>query len=641
MAYIINKSDGSILLTLQDGDLNVSTSLGLLGRNYTGYGEVQNENFIFLLENFANVNPPARPIKGQTWFDSANNILRVYEGQQWIPVGSATLSAIPPAEVLGSFWLKTTTNQIYVFTVSGWELVGPQGVEGFGKTRAESQILKDTNDVNYAVILFFVNGIVEAICSSTAFTLNSSNSIPGFFNIVKGINISSLSTIHGNLSGNATTATRLETPRTINSVAFNGTSNIVIKADTTNFLRKGDYLLGLDFNGSAERIWSVDASSENFVGKIVARDNAGSFSAQEISAVSFNGTLQGNVNAVSGTSFFNKILSPLIEGQTYTGNAASATRLNPGRFVNGVYFDGTSNITVTANAQTLSGTFINSSVISSSLNTVGTLLNLTINDAGIEIGQGNKLKISTTSANPKISGDNSLDISTDSNLGIKFVGISEAVQVGGPPAPAILSNSSTINIGGPTRKFDKIYANLFVGNSDTATKLQTSRTINGVLFDGTQNIVIVDNTKLPIAGGTVTGNLTVNGRLANNKIPIFSADVVNKEYLDSIIASITSRPMALVRFRGSNGSIIWSYNVNSVARTGNGRYTINIRPGTFFQNQFVAAGMASDVDHFVAMPSYSVGANSAQDTLFITTVDNGSGNDSPSNTAEVTVIMIG
>ena len=140
MAYIINKSDGSILLTLQDGDLDVSTSLGLLGRNYTGYGEVQNENFIFLLENFANVNPPARPIRGQTWFDSTNNVLKVYEGQQWIPVGSATLSTTPPAEVLGSFWLKTTTNQIYVFTASGWELVGPQGVEGFDKTRAESQI---------------------------------------------------------------------------------------------------------------------------------------------------------------------------------------------------------------------------------------------------------------------------------------------------------------------------------------------------------------------------------------------------------------------------------------------------------------------------------------------------------------------
>ena len=121
MAYVLNKSDGSILLSIQDGELDTSTSLVLLGRNYTGYGEVQNENFIFLLENFANTNPPARPIKGQTWFNSSVNVLNAYTGTVWIPVGAATPSATPPAEVIGAFWLKTTTEQLYVFTETGWE----------------------------------------------------------------------------------------------------------------------------------------------------------------------------------------------------------------------------------------------------------------------------------------------------------------------------------------------------------------------------------------------------------------------------------------------------------------------------------------------------------------------------------------
>ena len=49
MPYIINKYNGSELVVLQDGTLDTSTSIGLLGRNYVGYGEVQNENFLFLL----------------------------------------------------------------------------------------------------------------------------------------------------------------------------------------------------------------------------------------------------------------------------------------------------------------------------------------------------------------------------------------------------------------------------------------------------------------------------------------------------------------------------------------------------------------------------------------------------------------
>jgi len=535
-SYVINKTDGSVLVTLEPGTLNTTTSLGLLGKNYVGYGETQNENFVKLLEHFANQNPPSRPLRGQTWFDTQNKVLKVYEGTQWIPVGSATPSPTPPPEVVGTFWLKTTTDQIFVYTPAGWELVGPQGVEGFGKTRAESRILRDTSNINHAAIFFFVNDVVEAICSSTSFTIASSTPIFGFSNIVKGINISSTSVVRGNLVGNSTTATRFETPRRINSVIFNGTEDIIVKSNTNNFLRRGTFLVGNDFDGSQELTWSVDASSDNLIGKVVVRNSNGSFSANEITAFNFIGTLQGNVNATTGSSFFNRIISPLIQGEEYTGNAASATRLNPGRFINGVYFDGTSNITVTSSAQTLSGSFINPTVLDSSLRSVGNLVNLAVDDAGIQVGQGNKVKISVELSVPTVSADQSLKISTDTNAGVTFVGPIEALQAGGPSAPAILSNSTSINIGGPSRKFDRVYANLFVGNSDTATKLQTARTINGVQFDGTSNIVIADNTKVPIIGGTITGNLTVNGKITLPQAPTAGTDAVNKDYVDTLIA---------------------------------------------------------------------------------------------------------
>ena len=55
MSYKLNKTDGSLLVDLVDGQLDTTSSdLTLIGRNYSGFGEVLNENFIQLLENFAN-----------------------------------------------------------------------------------------------------------------------------------------------------------------------------------------------------------------------------------------------------------------------------------------------------------------------------------------------------------------------------------------------------------------------------------------------------------------------------------------------------------------------------------------------------------------------------------------------------------
>jgi hypothetical protein len=607
MSYIINKSDGSVLLSIQDGDLDTSTSLGLLGRNYTGYGEVQNENFIFLLENFANTNPPARPVKGQTWFNSSINVLNAYTGTTWTPVGAATPQETPPPEVIGAFWLKTTTEQLYVFTETGWELVGPQLSEGFAKTRAESTVLTDVNDINHPVILFYNNGGVEAICTSTSFTIALSNTIPGFLNLLKGINISSNSVLQGELTGNSATTTRLKTARTINNVSFDGTANIIITSNTNNSLIRGDYLLGNNFNGSNQITWSADASSDNLIGKLVARDSSGNFSAQEITAVAFNGTLAGNVNATSGTSFFNRILSPLIEGQTYTGNAASSTKLNPGRFINGVLFDGTANITVSAAAGTLTGDTINSNVLNSSLRTVGTLNSLSVADAGISVGTGNTVKILSTASQPKITGDGSLEISVEGGASIKFVQSVEAIQQGGPSAPAILSNDSSTNIGGPTKKFDKVYANSFIGNADSATQLTLGRTINGILFNGTQNIIIADNTKLPLVGGTISGNVTVTGKITLPQAPTVGTDAVNKTYVDTLV---NSRPL------------FFSLDIRGLSTTGSGPGSVVSILNAIAPPAGIAAGtlcrVAGTVQNVTA--NYAISTTSASMPQRITSV---------------------
>ena len=78
MAYSIYKTNGTLLTTIADGTINVnSTSLGLPGRNYAGYGNVLDTNFVHQLENFANTSPPPNPLQGQLWYNTNANTLYV------------------------------------------------------------------------------------------------------------------------------------------------------------------------------------------------------------------------------------------------------------------------------------------------------------------------------------------------------------------------------------------------------------------------------------------------------------------------------------------------------------------------------------------------------------------------------------
>ena len=78
MAYTIVKSNGQVLTTIPDGTINTSsTSVGLPGRNYAGYGQYLDTNFVHMMENFADTAPPANPLQGQLWYNTNANTLYV------------------------------------------------------------------------------------------------------------------------------------------------------------------------------------------------------------------------------------------------------------------------------------------------------------------------------------------------------------------------------------------------------------------------------------------------------------------------------------------------------------------------------------------------------------------------------------
>jgi hypothetical protein len=509
VSYIINKSNGDPLVNLQDGTLDTSTSVGLLGRNYVGYGEVQNENFLHLLENFANKNPPSRPLPGQTWFNTDNNLLNVYDGVKWVIVGSAQLSDnFPNDPPVGALWLKTPDKVLYVWDGVEWKFIGPETAEGFGVTRAKSTIMQDSLGGLRPVIQFVVNDIILAIVSSTEFTLPSSPVTPGFSNISIGINLNNLAIVRGNLLGKSQRADRLDIARSINGIPFDGTSNITIRSSTTRFLNKGNYLIGNNFDGSSETTWSVDATPNNLLGTIVARDSAGDFSAGTISA-NLIGNVTGNVTITSGTSTFNTVIAERFIGATLSGNSFSATKLETARSINGVFFDGTNNITITAEANTLTGNNLSNSVIFSNLSQVGTLTNLNVTNQGINVGTQFKISVDQgipTVENPAL--DQSLKLQIKDlnapgvNTGISLIPASVSLSAGGENSTSLIPNlNDQINLGHTQYKFKNIYsAKVFsaefignlLGNATTSTESTLATNLKGgspgsIVFQATAN----------------------------------------------------------------------------------------------------------------------------------------------------------
>jgi hypothetical protein len=199
MAYKINNTFGTLLVTLADGTIDVATTdLTLIGKGYAGFGEKLNENLVKLLENFNNTTAPTNKVQGQMWYDKTNNQIKVYTGSKWKPVGSTTNSATAPANaVQGDMWFDTTNTQLYVYTGSAWTLIGPTTVAGSGVTQFTSEIVEDNTGVNRSILKMIANDTVVGIVSNIAFTPSSTETngaaliSAGFSTVAQGIQLSS------------------------------------------------------------------------------------------------------------------------------------------------------------------------------------------------------------------------------------------------------------------------------------------------------------------------------------------------------------------------------------------------------------------------------------------------------------------
>jgi hypothetical protein len=210
MAYSINKTDGTLLATVADGQVDdLTTDITLIGKNYSGFGESLNENFIKLLENFASTSRPEHPIRGQIWFDTSEAKLKVYTGTGFVPVSSASISNSQPGQPgAGDLWFNNISKQLYFYDGVGFILLGPAYSQAQGLSGFKVETILDSLNSSRVVTYLYNNGILLGIFAKDTFTPKLN--IEGFSgSIVPGFNAGTLTGIKFNVT--ATNADRLDT----------------------------------------------------------------------------------------------------------------------------------------------------------------------------------------------------------------------------------------------------------------------------------------------------------------------------------------------------------------------------------------------------------------------------------------------
>ena len=338
MAYQIDRYNNSILTIVEDGTVDTTTDLKFIGKNYAGYGEIQNENFLFLLENFSGANPPPRAISGQLWYDSANNKLKFYDGNKWRTSGGAEISATNPTGLSqGDFWWDISNKQLYVYDGTNFILIGPQNA-GEGVTQMRSREILDTNGTPHTIIEGVLSDETITITSATAFQLAESNPIAGFSKIKKGITLvntpdTGITTSDHVFWGTASNASKLGNSVATDYIKINSQNQVdLLNVSVVKFADTG-YTVGdsLDLKVYIESTAGALQGAgiiEHAVGaqsKIAFKTTDGASASQHVFTVQNEGLVPATDNSkVLGTEL---IKWSNVYATTFTGEATKAATL--------------------------------------------------------------------------------------------------------------------------------------------------------------------------------------------------------------------------------------------------------------------------------------------------------------------------
>lgn len=227
MAYTIVKTDGTVLTTIADGTINTtSTSLGLPGRNFAGYGQTLDTNFVHITENFANATPPSNPMRGQLWYNTTANTLYVCPAD-----GTSNANA----------WLALTSTSSGGATSFGEVTV--TGNISANNVTATNGIIGDTITVRLATVTANATIGSATITTGNIITLNTANITTGG-NTTSGT-LTGTWTVNGGLSGNTLIVTNgnLVAPNVVAGGYFYSNGDPFVTSTYTN-ANVFDYMTG-------------------------------------------------------------------------------------------------------------------------------------------------------------------------------------------------------------------------------------------------------------------------------------------------------------------------------------------------------------------------------------------------------------
>jgi hypothetical protein len=276
MAYTITLTDGTVFATIADGTTNTASSMTLVGKNYAGYGQFLDDNFVRLLENGANTSAPAAPLTGQLWWDKTNLLLKVYNGTIFKTISAATASSSAPSNnVTGDLWYDTTNQQLKVWTGSAFIVVGPAYSASQGTAGAIPETITDSVGATKYITSLYVNNNRVGIVYDTSSFVPQAGLQAAFPVIYPGITLT-----------------------TTNSPTFAGTAN---NASYLNSLTSSQFMRS-DTNTSTTGVLRVLNNSGLFVGASNAFSVTQSTNDAVVRSDISNGNLVLQAN-VAGTIF--------------------------------------------------------------------------------------------------------------------------------------------------------------------------------------------------------------------------------------------------------------------------------------------------------------------------------------------------